>query len=351
MRFDNSDPSRVMTLTRFMLEETRKNPDMQDFESLMGSIQLACKSINNLVMKAGMTNLLGLAGEVNIQGEDQKKLDVLSNDVLKNSLSYTGRCGVVASEEEEHPWLVEEAFQSKFVTVFDPLDGSSNVDAGIATGTIFGVFAEEEECLIPEEEANGMTINQIRERCLIRTLQPGSNLVAAGYCLYSSSCHLFVTFGNGVQGFTLDPEVGEFVLTHPDVKIPSRGKIYSFNEGNSPDWEEGLQKYVDDVKKGQGETGKKYTSRYIGSMVGDVHRTLLYGGIFGYPSDAKNKKGKLRLLYEAAPMSFLVEQAGGKSTTGSERILDLQPQTVHDRTPIILGSPEDVNECCKYLKE
>jgi len=334
-----------MTLTRYMLEQTRLYPEYQDFESLMGSIQLACKSIAMLVGSAGITGLVGAAGAVNVQGEDQKKLDVLSNDILKGALQYTGRCGVVASEEEPHPVLVEEAYMSKFVTVFDPLDGSSNVDAGIATGTIFGVFKEQEECMLPEQLDGDLMANQ----CLGNTLQPGDNLVAAGYCMYSSSVHMVITFGHGVQGFTLDPEIGEFVLTHPNMTLPRRGKIYSMNEGNSPDWPEGLRQYVDDVKQGKGAAGHKYSARYIGSMVGDVHRTLMYGGVFGYPADKKNKNGKLRLLYEAAPMSFIVEQAGGKASTGYERIMDLHPKSVHDRTPIFLGSYDDVEEIEQYM--
>jgi fructose-1,6-bisphosphatase I len=186
-------------------------------------------------------------------------------------------------------------------------------------------------------------------QCLVDTLRPGNSLVAAGYCLYSSSTFLCLTLGNGVNIFTLDRQIGEFVLTHSDVKIPKRGKIYSFNEANRWEWEQPLIDYVTDVQRGKGESGKQYSGRYIGSMVGDVHRTLLYGGIFGYPATKKNPEGKLRLLYEAAPMSFLMEQAGGLSTTGKERIMDLVPTSVHQRVPIIMGSPEDVNEAMKYF--
>lgn len=316
----------------------------------MSSIQMACKTIAMLVGRAGIQDLTGMqggGGSVNVQGEEQKKLDVISNDVLKNALRYTGKLGVIASEEEDHPVLVEEAFSSKYVAVFDPLDGSSNIDAAISTGTIFGIFEEQEECLIGDDE----DISAAQERCLLNTLQSGQNLVASGYCMYSSSTILVFTMGDGVNGFTLDPQIGEFVLTHPNIKVPKRGKIYSFNEANYFDWEEGLQTYVDNLKKGTGESGTKYSSRYIGSMVGDVHRTLLYGGIFGYPGDLKNPNGKLRLLYEAAPMSYIVEQAGGVSTTGKERIMEIHPEKVHQRVPTFLGSADDVNELLKNLNK
>mmetsp|Transcript_11646 Transcript_11646/g.16533 ORF Transcript_11646/g.16533 Transcript_11646/m.16533 type:complete len:385 (-) Transcript_11646:50-1204(-) len=350
-RPESSVPSAsVMTLSRFMLEQSIKNQENQELEALMSSIQIACKTISNLVSKSGIQDLTGMqggGGSVNIQGEEQKKLDVISNDVLKECLRYTGKLGVIASEEEDHPILVEEAFSSRYVAVFDPLDGSSNIDAAISTGTIFGIFEEKEECLVDDDA----TLDEAREKCLINTLQPGSGLVASGYCMYSSSTILVFTMGDGVNGFTLDPTIGEFVLTHPNIKVPKRGKIYSFNEANSPDWDEGLRTYVNNLKEGKGESGSKYSARYIGSMVGDVHRTLLYGGIFGYPGDKKNPNGKLRLLYEAAPMSYIVEQAGGKSSTGVKRIMDLLPEKVHQRVPTFLGSYDDVTEVEKYLSQ
>ncbi|CAM9570482.1 unnamed protein product [Choristocarpus tenellus] len=343
-------PGGVMTLSRYMLEQARQNIEYQELEQLMGSVQYACKTIANLVSRAGISDLTGLqagGGSVNVQGEEQKKLDVISNDVLKNALRSTGKLGVIASEEEDHPVLVEEAFNSKYVAVFDPLDGSSNIDAAISTGTIFGIFEENEECIVDDD----MDMDEAAQMCLLNTLQPGGSLVAAeGYCMYSSSTILVFTMGNGVNGFTLDPTIGEFVLTHPDIQVPKRGKIYSFNEANAPDWSPPLQKYVTSLKEGTGESGNKYSSRYIGSMVGDVHRTLLYGGIFGYPGDAKNPTGKLRLLYEAAPMAFIVEQAGGKCSTGVDRVMDLKPEKVHQRVPTFLGSADDVDELCKAFE-
>lgn len=341
-----------MTLTRYMIQEAMTNEDLEhmtDMQSLMASIQLACKKISSLVMRAGITNLTGLeaAGTVNIQGEEQKKLDVLSNEVLKNALQYSGKMGVIASEEEDEPVMVDEMFSGNYVAVFDPLDGSSNIDAGIATGTIFGIFRENTGCLASDWESK---IDEQELTCLYNTMQPGANLVAAGYCMYSSSCMMVLTTGNGVNGFTLDPQIGEFVLTHRDIKIPTRGTIYSFNEANSPAWDPVLQKYVDNLKNGLGTSGTKYSSRYIGSLVADVHRTLLYGGVFGYPGDAKNPNGKLRLLYECAPMSFLMEQAGGLATTGKDRVMDVIPDSVHQRLPLILGSKDDVQELLDMYK-
>lgn len=343
-----------MTLTRYMLQVAMDNADlehMSDMQSLMSSIQLACKKICSLVQRAGITNLTGLedgGGSVNVQGEEQKKLDVLSNEVLKNALRYSGKMGVIASEEEDEPVMVDEVYSGNYVAVFDPLDGSSNIDAGIATGTIFGIFVQNTGCLASDWESK---IDGAELTCLYNTMQPGSNLVAAGYCMYSSSCMMVLTTGHGVNGFTLDPQIGEFVLTHPDMTIPSRGKIYSFNEANAPAWDATLRKYVDNLKTGQNKSGVKYSSRYIGSLVADVHRTILYGGVFGYPGDSKNPNGKLRLLYECAPMSFLIEQAGGIATTGKERVMDLIPNEVHQRMPLIIGGKEDVQELLDMYEE
>mmetsp|Transcript_34270 Transcript_34270/g.63928 ORF Transcript_34270/g.63928 Transcript_34270/m.63928 type:complete len:535 (+) Transcript_34270:80-1684(+) len=362
-----------LTLTRYMCEIARANPDLQDLETLIASIQTACKTINSLVQRSHITGLVGYAeggGSINVQGEEQKTLDVMTNDVLKRALRFTGKMGVIASEEEDNPVdttddaglasydtraLMDET--GRYTAVFDPLDGSSNVDAGIPTGTIFGIFEDNVECMVPEDGCDDAAqendeeceINSpVTEECLKATLQPGNSLVASGYCLYSSSTFFCLTLGAGVNIFTLDPYIGEFVLTHKDVKVPERGAIYSMNEANRVAWDAPLRTYITDLQEGKGESGKKYSSRYIGSMVGDVHRTLLYGGLFGYPADSKNQNGKLRLLYEAAPMAYLVEQAGGLALTGKTRIMDLIPQNVHQRVPVILGSPDDVRECRKY---
>lgn len=343
-----------MTLTRFMMELAMADTDLEhlkDMQSLMSSIQVACKKIQSLVQRAGISNLTGLedgGGSVNVQGEEQKKLDVLSNEVLKNCLRYSGKMGVIASEEEDEPVMVDEIYSGNYVAVFDPLDGSSNIDAGIATGTIFGVFEQNSSCLASDWESK---IDGAQLNCLYNTMQPGSNLVVAGYCMYSSTCMMVLTTGSGVSGFTLDPQIGEFVLTHPDMKIPTRGQIYSFNEANEPAWDPVLREYVQKLKTGKNETGVKYSSRYIGSLVADVHRTILYGGVFGYPGDSKNPNGKLRLLYECAPMSFIVEQAGGMATTGKTRVMDVIPDAVHQRLPLIIGSKGDVQELVDMYAE
>ena len=229
------------------------------------------------------------------------------------------------------------------VAVFDPLDGSSNVDAGIPTGTIIGIYEHDESCEIDPNCVGDECADQ-EAQCLANTLQPGTNLVAAAYCLYSSSTFLVLTLGAGTYGFTLDENIGEFVLSHPNIKIPESSSIYSFNEANSDMWDKPLQDVVQGWKSGTGISNTKFSSRYIGSMVADVHRTLLYGGVFGYPGDTKNPNGKLRLLYEGAPMSFIMEQAGGLSTTGRERVMEIPPELVHQRVPVIMGSRDDVQE-------
>jgi fructose-1,6-bisphosphatase I len=341
-----------------MMEMVRANPELEEIESIFTSLQVACKALSNLVRTSSLAGLTGLeagGGSINVQGEEQKKLDVIANDVLKNALKWNGRLATIASEEEDEPVdilnnpvfsndiLVESS--GHYVAVFDPLDGSSNIDAGIPVGTIFGIF-DQPECPVDFD-----SMQESQQRCLQDALQPGTNLVAAGYCLYSSATTFVFTLGVGVFGFTLDERIGEFVLTHPNIKVPSRGKIYSFNEANRYQWDPPLQKYVTDVQQGLGETKTRYSSRYIGSMVADVHRTLQYGGIFGYPADKKNPDGKLRLLYEAAPMAFLVEQAGGLALTGKHRIMEIPPVRVHQRVPCILGSREDVLEMRRYYAE
>jgi fructose-1,6-bisphosphatase I len=313
---------------------------------VLSSIATACKQIASLVNRSGISNLTGLAGQANVQGEDQKKLDVVSNEVFCNALRASGRTGVIASEEEDLPVAVEETYSGNYVVVFDPLDGSSNIDAGISTGSIFGIYAPSEECSLDDMDNPELMM----QNCVVNVCQPGDALLAAGYCLYSSSVNFVLTVGRGVWGFTYDTLVGEFVLTHPNLKVPDAGKIYSFNEGNYAGWEGGLQKYMDSLKDGAKWGGKPYSARYIGSLVGDFHRTLLYGGIYGYPGDTANPNGKLRLLYECAPMSFIMEQAGGKGSTGRGRVLDVQPDKVHQRVPLFIGSPKEVEYVESFLK-
>jgi fructose-1,6-bisphosphatase I len=351
--FDEVCETTGVTLTRFMNEVAMLNPEMTELATLFGGIDTACKALSNLVKRSQLpsSETLGYEGAINVQGEDQKKLDVISNDLLKRALRFTGKLGVLASEEEDAPVDIMEEMEaggkevvldetSRYVAVFDPLDGSSNVDAGIPTGTIIGVYEHDENCNVEDGD-----------ECLANTLQPGTNLVAAAYCLYSSSCFFVLTLGNGVYGFTLDEQIGEFVLSKPNMKIPETSSIYSMNEANYNMWDEPLKKVVNGWRDGTGKSGKKFSSRYIGSMVGDVHRTLLYGGVFGYPGDTKNKNGKLRLLYEGAPMSFIMEQAGGLATTGRERVVEITPDVVHQRVPIVMGSKNDILEIIEAYKE
>lgn len=337
----------IQTLTGWLLKQEQLGVIDAELTIVLSSISLACKQIASLVQRAGISNLTGVQGAVNVQGEDQKKLDVVSNEVFSSCLRTSGRTGIIASEEEDTPVAVEESYSGNYVVVFDPLDGSSNIDAAVSTGSIFGIYSPNEECLADLND-DSSALDQLEQKCIINVCQPGSNLLAAGYCMYSSSVIMVLSVGKGVYGFTLDPLYGEFVLTHSDIKVPSKGKIYSFNEGNYQMWDEKLRKYIDDLKD-PGSSGKPYSARYIGSLVGDFHRTLLYGGIYGYPPDKKSKNGKLRLLYECAPMSFLAEQAGGKGSDGYKRILDIQPEQIHQRVPLYIGSTEEVEKLEKYL--
>ncbi|BGP22859.1 Fructose-1,6-bisphosphatase [Rhodotorula toruloides] len=333
--FDEGAPkTEIITLTSHVLSQQQRHPIATgDLTLLLTAIQTTCKFISTNVRRAGLLNLIGAAGSANVQGEDQKKLDILSNDIMVNSLRASGKTAVLVSEEIDDPIIIDAAHRGRYCVVFDPLDGSSNIDAGVNIGTIFGVY----KCA---DDSDGKVEDVLR---------PGSELQVAGYCMYGSSANLVISTGQGVNGYTLDNGIGEFILTHPNIRIPDRGKIYSFNEGNSLWWPDHVNKYLESVKFP--ENGKPYSARYIGSMVADVHRTLLYGGIFGYPADKKSKNGKLRLLYEAFPMAFLVEQAGGLATTGTKRILDIQPTSIHERTPIYLGSKEDVEDLQKFFKD
>jgi len=325
----------IITLTRHVLGEQIRLGDAAtgDLTLLLNAIQLTSKFIATNVRRARLINLVGLAGDTNVQGEEQKKLDVLSNDIMVNALRASGRTAVLVSEELDEAIIIEDRYKGKYCVVFDPLDGSSNIDAGVNIGTIFGIYQ----------------IRSDSQGTIADVLRPGSEMVAAGYTMYGSSANLVLSTGNGVNGYTLDSALGEFVLTHPNITIPPRGKIYSFNEGNSLYFHNPTINYLKSIKY-PAPPKTPYSARYIGSMVADVHRTLLYGGIFGYPNDKKSKTGKLRLLYEAFPMAFLTEQAGGVATTGTKRILDIVPTGIHDRTGIYLGSKDDVQEVIKFYE-
>lgn len=337
---NSQQDSSVMTLTRFMIEATRSEPNHADLESLIQSIQIACKTISNTLSRNGVDNTINCD-----DATTDNTLYSTAVQVLKNSLRFTGKVGVLTSEDSDNTVVLEEAWNSKYVAIFDSLDGATNIDVGIVTGTIFSVYTEIEECL----NDFGETISEQSKQCLLQNFKTTKKLVAAGYCMYSSATVMMLSLGEGVHGFTLDPYIGEFVLTHPNVKVPSRGRIYSINEANEFKWPSGLRQYISDIKSSQGETKLSYTSRYIGSLVGDVHRTLLKGGIFGYPLDSKRPQGRLRLLHEVRPISFLIDQAGGKSSTGYGLLKDVEAVTLHDHVSCFLGSYDDVTEVEKYL--
>lgn len=319
------------TLSAFVLSQQHiKAPGARGHLTvLLNAIAVGCKFVSSSVRKAGLAGVLGLAGSSNVQGEDQKKLDILSNEVFKNVLKKSGQCCVLVTEEEDDPIFIEEGQRGDYCVVFDPLDGSSNIDCGVSVGTIFGIYRVQP----------GSTGS------LDDVMRPGKELVCAGYCMYGSMTYLMITMGERVSGFTLDNSIGEFVLTHPHVQIPEKGKIYSINEGNSRNWNPAITKYVDECKS------NSYSLRYVGSMVADVHRTLLYGGIFMYPADKKSPKGKLRMLYEGYPMAMLVEVAGGRAIAGTQRILDIPPTGIHDRCPVYLGSKLEVDRVEELHKE
>jgi len=317
----------------FLLEEQRRaEGSTGTFTSLFSDIVVAAKIISNTVNKAGLINILGKAGYDNVQGEEVQKLDEFANSTLVRVMSYGGQVGAMASEESEDVITIDGGLpRGRYLLLFDPLDGSSNIDVNISVGTIFSIF----KC---EERAGG----EYGEEDFLR---PGREQVAAGYVLYGSSTMLVYTTGSGVHGFTLDPGVGEFILSHENIRIPEKGSIYSINEGNTQYWNEWTSEYLAGLK------GASRKARYVGSLVSDFHRNLLKGGVFLYPADKRATSGKLRLLYEANPLAFIVEQAGGAAINGPERIMDVQARSLHERTPLIIGSKIDVEEAGRFWKE
>lgn len=325
-----------MTLQRFVMKQQKKHPEATgDLTFLLTSLSTAFKAISSAVRKAGLAQLYGMAGNTNVQGEDVKKLDVLSNELMINMLKSSYNCCALVSEENEHVIEVEVSRQGKYIVTFDPLDGSSNIDCLVSIGTIFGIYKR--------VTSDGPVDDQ-------DILQPGRKMVAAGYALYGSATLVVLCTGSYVNGFTLDPSIGEFILTNPNMKVPKKGKIYSINEGYTKKWSKGVAEYIRS-KKFPEEGKSAYGQRYVGSMVADVHRTLLYGGIFMYPATSDAPNGKLRLLYECNPMAYILENAGGLATTGTIPILDIQPKKIHERSPIFLGSKEDVEELMAYLQK
>ncbi|PVH16061.1 uncharacterized protein CXQ87_003924 [Candidozyma duobushaemuli] len=325
----------IITLTRFILEEQQKfAPNATgELSLLLNSLQFAFKFIAHNIRRAELVNLIGISGTANTTGDVQKKLDVIGDEIFINAMKSSGNVKVLVSEEQED--LIVFEGDGRYAVCTDPIDGSSNIDAGVSVGTIFGVYRLRDD-----------STGSIKD-----VLRKGTDMVAAGYTMYGASAHLMLTTGRGVHGFTLDTQLGEFILTQPDLKIPPTRAIYSVNEGNSFYWPEYVQKYIAELKEPQEELkGKPYSARYIGSMVADIHRTLLYGGIFAYPADSKSKNGKLRVLYECFPMAMLMEQAGGSAVNDKgERILDILPKGIHDKSGIWLGSKGEVDRFLKYI--
>ncbi|MBK7105324.1 MAG: class 1 fructose-bisphosphatase [Ignavibacteriae bacterium] len=328
-----------MTLTRHIYEGEKRHPGATgELSDLLHELSLAAKVISLEVNKAGLVDIIGFAGHNNIHGEKVKKLDIFAHETLFKAMDHGGHLCVMASEEEEDILRIPDYHsKGKYVLLFDPLDGSSNIDVNVSIGTIFSIYKR-----VTPDDGSGGTL----EDCL----QPGLKQVAAGYIVYGSSTIFVYTVGDGVHGFTLDPAFGEFLLSHKNIRIPGKANIYSINEGNYKYWHPGLKKYIKYIQDADNRGRKPYSARYIGSMVADIHRNMLYGGIFIYPADNLNPDGKLRLMYECNPMAFIIEQAGGRAIDGSKRILEIQPTNLHQRVPIYIGSKEAVDKVEEYLK-
>ena len=318
------------TLTRFIIEEQRKNPQATgDFTTLLTELTTASKLIGREVNKAGLAETMGLTGRTNVHGEDVQMLDEFANSVIIRSVDRTGKLAALASEEMEDFYPIpEQNVRGDYILVFDPVDGSSNIDVNVSIGTIFSLYRK-------KSAGAAATLEDF--------LRKGVDQLCAGYIIYGSSTMLVYTTGHGVHGFTLDPALGEFLLSHENIMTPTQGGIYSTNESNYSSWSNGVQDYVDWLKKGR-------TARYIGSLVSDFHRNLLKGGVFIYPGDAQSPQGKLRLVYEANPMAFIIQQAGGLATNGHQPILDLQPEELHQRVPLVVGSREDVEKAREFIE-
>jgi len=325
-----------MTLERHIVEGERDHPDATgEFSGLLHGLSLAAKLVWREVTKAGLVNLLGKTDRMNISGDVVKKLDEFADETIFKAMDHGGHLCVMASEENEDLLQIPDHYPNgKYVLLYDPLDGSGNIDANVTVGTIFSIFKR---------------VTPSGKGTLQDVLQSGYKQVAAGYTLFSSSMMFVYCTGHGVHGFTLDPSVGEFLLSHENIRIPKRGSIYAVNEGNFNRWDPNMQRYIQHLKEEDEATGRPYSARYIGSLVADVHRTLLYGGIYCYPGDTKNTNGKLRLMYENNPLGYIVENAGGAASDGTRRILEIQPDSLHQRTPLFIGSVEDVRIAEEFL--
>jgi len=330
---------KVVTLDEFTIQQLRDFPNATgELSGLLRNIGLAAKRVNTEVNKAGLVDILGDAGSVNVQGEEVKKLDLFANNQFIRVLQHGISCAGIASEELDDFVAFDDEISnnSKYVCMFDPLDGSGNIDVNISIGTIFGVYRRVSPKGKPATKED--------------FLQPGKNQVAAGYIVYGSSTMFVYATRRGVNGFTLDPSIGEYCMSHPQIKCPDSGKIYSVNHGQFFHFNKGVQQYIDACQKKDGSTGGPYSQRYTGSMVSDVHRNLLKGGIFMYPGTADKPSGKLRLMYECNPFAFIAEVAGGKATDGKQRILDIQPAELHQRSPLFIGSKDMMEELEGYMK-
>jgi fructose-1,6-bisphosphatase I len=327
----------ITTFQQHVLQEQKRFPGATaEFSWLVSGITLATKMIESQVRRAGLAGILGSFGSVNVQGEVQQKLDVYANEALIHCLSLRESIGIIASEENEEPLVLRhDSPAAKYAIVFDPLDGSSNIDVAVTIGTTFAIFRR------PDGDKAGDPLEWV--------LQPGRKQVAAGYVVYGSSTVLVYSAGNGVHGFTLDPLVGSYILTHENIRIPERGHYYSINESYCDRWPELYARYLHRLKSG--ETGRRYSSRFVGSMVADFHRTLLRGGVFIYPPNTEHPEGRLRLLYEANPVAFLAEHAGGAASDGRQPVLDVQPQSIHQRTPLIVGGRGEMEEFERCLAQ
>jgi fructose-1,6-bisphosphatase I len=330
-----------VTLSRYLIEQTRSNNTPADLRFLIEVVARACKAIAHQVQKGALGGVLGSMGTENVQGEVQKKLDVLSNEILLEANEWGGHLAGMASEEMDDAYQIPGKYpKGAYLLVFDPLDGSSNIDVNVSVGTIFSVLRCPDQYLSQNDALNEQAF-----------LQPGTRQVAAGYAIYGPQTMLVLTLGNGVIGFTLDRELGSFVLTHENIQVPATTAEFAINMSNQRHWEAPVKRYVDELLAGKdGPLGKDYNMRWVAAMVADVHRILTRGGIFMYPRDSRepSKPGKLRLMYEANPMSFLIEQAGGVSTDGHQRILDIQPEGLHQRVAVFLGSKEEVERVTGY---
>lgn len=331
----------IKTLGEFIIDQQKEYPGASgELTSLFSSIRLAAKILHREINKAGLADIMGSAGAANVQGEQQQKLDVYANERFKSALAQRGVVCGIASEEEEQFVKFEETknLDGKYVVLIDPLDGSSNIDVNVSVGTIFSVYRRVSPVgsHVTEEDF----------------LQPGHKQIAAGYVIYGSSTMLVYSTGNGVNGFTYDPTIGVFCLSHPNLRVPESGTIYSINEGNYVHFPDGVKKYIKYCQEEDKSTKRPYTSRYIGSLVSDFHRNLIKGGIYMYPSTASHPNGKLRLLYECNPMAFLIEQAGGKAIAGAgKRVLDIEPTELHQRCPLFVGSPNMVDKLEGFIRE